>query len=205
MQTLSKGEFARHINVSAGRVSQMISEGIIGRDALEGEGRMARVVVARAVEQIRRRRDVGQASGNGLMTRLDDPEPRLTPAPDGLASTLASRSDDLAEKIQQQRLEDLQRKNRLAAIEEHRQVGALIQADDMKREVAKAVQDVISVFLGMAPDLANAIAAKFGVPQRDVLFEVRRVMADRRAEASAARRDAAEALPTTVMAEVELQ
>lgn len=204
MQTLSKGEFARHINVSPGRVSQMISEGIIGRDALEGEGRSARVVVALAVEQIRKRRHVGQASGNGLLTRLNDPPPSQV-ASDGPMLSAPSRSDDLAEKIQQQRLEDLQRRNRLAAIDEHRQVGALIPVEDMRREVGKALQDTISVFVGMAPDLANAIAAKFGVPQRDVLFEIRRVMAERRAAASAARRESAQDLPETVTAEVELQ
>lgn len=201
MSLLSKGDFARHIGVSAGRVSQMIASGMIGADALDGEGRSARVVVEKAVEQIRRRRDVGQSLGNGLLTRLDT---ATTPAaPEGLGDTL--RSDDTAEKIQLQRLEELQRRNRLAAIEEQRQLGALVSADDMRREVGKAVQDVLSVFIGMTPDLANAIAAKFGLSQRDVLFELRRVMAEKRAEASAARRDAAEQLPATVEAEVEVE
>jgi hypothetical protein len=201
MDLLSKGDFARHIGVTPGRVSQMISSGMIGADALAGEGRSARVVVAKAVEQIRRRRDVGQSLGNGLLTRLD-----ATPAEasaEGLAAAIKP-PDDTAEKIQLQRLEEMQRRNRLAAIEEQRQLGELVSADDMRREVAKAVQDVLSVFIGMTPDLANAIAAKFGLSQRDVLFELRRVMAEKRAEASAARRDAAEQLPATVEAEVEL-
>ncbi len=201
MELLSKGDFARHIGVTPGRVSQMISSGMIGQDALAGEGRSARVVVAKAVEQIRRRRDVGQSLGNGLLTRLDA-TPAETPT-EGLGAPIKP-PDDTAEKIQLQRLDEMQRRNRLAAIEEQRQLGELVSADDMRREVAKAVQDVLSVFIGMTPDLANAIAAKFGLSQRDVLFELRRVMAEKRAEASAARRDAAEQLPATVEAEVEL-
>jgi hypothetical protein len=70
MQVLSKGDFAAHIGVSAGRVSQYIAAGMIGPDALDGQGRNAKVIVARAVEQIKRKRNIGQALGNGLMTRL---------------------------------------------------------------------------------------------------------------------------------------
>lgn len=36
-QTMSKGEFAKLINVSAGRISQYIASGQIGPDALQGE------------------------------------------------------------------------------------------------------------------------------------------------------------------------
>ncbi|TIX19826.1 MAG: hypothetical protein E5V44_01955, partial [Mesorhizobium sp.] len=69
--TMSKGDFARHINVTPGRVSQYISAGMIGKDALEGEGRSAKIIVSRAIEQIRQRRDISQALNNGLSTRLD--------------------------------------------------------------------------------------------------------------------------------------
>jgi hypothetical protein len=66
---LSKVDFAAHIGVTKGRISQMIASGIIGRDAMQGEGRSARIVVEKAVEQIRTGgmsgRRWGMGSGRG--------------------------------------------------------------------------------------------------------------------------------------------
>lgn len=200
MQLLSKGEFARHIGVSPGRVSQYLTAGIIGADALEGEGRAARIVVHKAVEQIRARRHVGQALGNGLLTRLDDDTPQQqTPRAD-----VEDKGDDLARQIQAERLEQERRKNRLAAIDEARELGRLVEGEALQRAVAKTAQDLVNTFMGMAPDIANAIAARFELPQRDVLHLVRQVMNDKRAAAAQAKRSEAETLPETVEAAVEL-
>jgi len=205
MSLLSKGDFARHIGVTPGRVSQMIAAGLIGADALEGDGRTAKVIVEKAVEQIKLRRDVGQATGNGLLTRLD-----AKPAADdgggdadGLADSLDD-ADDVARLIQLQKLEEIERRNRIAAVGELRDIGRLVAVDDLRREAGRLAQDVMNVFLGMAPDIANAIAAKFNVSPRDALFEVRRVMAEKRADAATSRRDDAMAMPDTVDAEVDL-
>lgn len=200
MQLLSKGEFARHIGVSPGRVSQYLSAGIIGPDALSGKGHTAKVVVEKAVEQIKARRHVGQALGNGLLTRLDDPAP---PAQPDLAASDPTKPAGLAEQIQAERLEQERRKNRREAIEEAQQLGRLIEGEELQRAVAKTAQDLINTFTGMAPDIANAIAAKFELPQRDVLHLVRQVMNEKRGAAAQAARQAAEALPETVDAEVE--
>ena len=54
-------------------------------------------------------------------------------------------------------------------------------------------------------DIANAIAAEFKVPQRDVLLLVRRVMNNKRAQATTALRLAAEEQPEAVDAELELE
>lgn len=198
MPEMSKSEFALHIGVSPGRITQYISAGIIGPDALVGEGRMARIDVERAKAQISKRRHVGQALGNGLATRLTADEPTL-PRPD---SVLPARDPDTAELIQLERLEQERRKNRQASIDEARTLGRLVPAEDMQRAVAGATQRLVNTFTGMAPDIANAIAAKFGLPQRDVLHLVKQVVNDKRAAAAQAERAAGEQMPETVEAVV---
>ena len=196
MPEMSKSEFALHIGVSPGRITQYISAGIIGPDALVGEGRTARIDVDRAKAQISTRRHVGQALGNGLTTRVSATTPQL---PD---TQLSPRDPDTAELIQLERLEQERRKNRQASIDEARMLGQLVPADDMQRALAASVQKLVNTFTGMAPDIANAIAAKFGVPQRDVLHLVKLVIGEKRVIAAQLERDAATAMPETVEAVV---
>lgn len=196
MPEMSKSEFALHIGVSPGRITQYISAGIIGPDALVGEGRTARIDVDRAKAQISTRRHVGQALGNGLTTRV---AATTTQLPD---TQLSQRDPDTAELIQLERLEQERRKNRQASIDEARMLGQLVPADDMQRAVAGTAQKLVNAFTGMAPDIANAIAAKFGVPQRDVLHLVKQVIGEKRAIAAQIEREAATAMPETVEAVV---
>jgi hypothetical protein len=68
---MSKSAFAKHCHVSPGRVSQWISAGTIGPDAIVGEGQRALINVPVALEQLRLRLDPTQRfSLNGLSTRL---------------------------------------------------------------------------------------------------------------------------------------
>lgn len=201
---LSKSDFARHIGVSPGRVSQYLRDEIIGRDALSGEGRSARIVVEKAVEQIRTRRHVGQATGNGLQTRLDDAPPADAGAAAAGLDEVVSK-DDVAKQIQREKLQQEQRRNRREAIDEAAQLGQLIAVEDFRREVGKTAQTLVTTFMGMAPDIANAIAAEFKVPQRDVLLLVRKVMNAKRAQATTALRLAAEELPEMIEGELEAE
>ncbi|CAN7584809.1 hypothetical protein LJR016_004306 [Devosia sp. LjRoot16] len=189
---MSKGDFAGEVGVTPGRISQYIAAGIIGPDALVGEGRSARIRVELAKQQIAARRHVGQGLGNGLLTRLDQAEPTGdVPAP-------VLKTDDPAKLIQLERLEQEKRRNRRETIEEAATLGRLVPADDMQREIARTAQKVVNTFAGMAPDIANAIAAKFGLPQRDVLHLVKQVMNDKRATAAQLERNAAGEMPATV-------
>lgn len=196
---MSKGDFAAHIGVSPGRISQMIASGIIGREALRGEGRGARIIAEIAKQQIGERRHPGQAMGNGLLTDIgaDETEPR--PAAE---SPSPLTKDDPAKQILVERLEQEQRKNRMARIEEAKQLGQLVPAEDMQRAIGKALSDQLAVFTGMAPDIANAIAAKFELPQRDVLHLVRQVMSEKRGAAAAKIKAAGVQMPATVEAEL---
>lgn len=71
--TVSKAAFAEMCNVHPSRVSHWIKDGRINGDAIAGEGRGARIVVAVAQKQLKGRLDPYQmlATGNGAGTRLD--------------------------------------------------------------------------------------------------------------------------------------
>jgi hypothetical protein len=189
---MRKGEFAAEIGVSAGRVSQYIKAGIIGPDAMVGQGRSARIIVKLARQQIMARRDPGQALGNGLLTRLEQGEKEET---GGAGNEARPPADDPGRLIQMERLERERRNNRIAAVEEAKSQGHLVEADALVREVGRVSQTLVNTFMGMAPDIANAISAQFGVPQRDVVHTVRRVMSERRANIARAQNSEAEKLP----------
>jgi len=194
MQTMTKADFARHIGVSDVRVSQYVRDGIITADALYGEGRSARIIVDKALEQVSARRHVGQALSNGLTTKLSFDRPPVGDGP------LSPRDPDTAELIQLERLTQERRKNRLAEIEEEERLGRLIPVADFNREIGKISQALVNTYNGMAPDIANAFAAKFGISQRDALHLVRQVMSEKRAVAAEQLRQAGSEMPETIEA-----
>ena len=73
LATVSKAEFAEMSNVHPSRVSHWIKDGKIRGDAIAGEGRNARIVVAVAQKQLKSRLDPYQRlpGANGAGTRLD--------------------------------------------------------------------------------------------------------------------------------------
>lgn len=196
MLVMTKADFARRIGVSDTRISQMIRERIIGPDALEGEGRGARIRVELAEAQIAERRHPGQALGNGLETKVAEsaPVPSSEPgaAPDG----------SLARLLQEERLEAEKRRNRIAARDEALALGQLVSAEDMRAEMGRLAQAIEDENAGMLVDFATAIAGQFGLDQRDLLHLLRKVRNEKKAQAAERARTRATELPAT--AETEL-
>ncbi|RWQ35512.1 MAG: hypothetical protein EOS20_18575 [Mesorhizobium sp.] len=191
MQTLSKGDFAAHIGVTPGRVSQYISSGMIGPDALDGQGRTAKVIVAKAVEQIRRRRDIGQALGNGIATRLDL-EPVEPDAPASSSTGQLPRTSNVDDELKQERLQAERRRNRIAAEDEALRRGQLVEAKQAAAETTKALLAQKAIFERMIPILASTIAEQFNLPERDVKHALNKSFSDQsRAAAELVRRRAA--------------
>lgn len=191
---MSKSDFAAHIGVSAGRVSQMLASGMIGPECLDGEGRAAKIKVGLAVEQIKLRRDPGQALGNGIGTQLFGSSPASqseSPKPTQV------RENDVAHQIQLERLESERRKNRQAALDELAAQGRLVPADQVRAEMTKLARQVDETNGAMLADFATAIASEFGVPQRDVLHLLRKVRNEKKAAAAERGRAAASELPET--------
>lgn len=196
MQVLSKGDFAREVGVSPGRVSQWIAEGKIGPDALDGEGRSAKIIVERALEQIKARRDVGQSLGNGIGTRVFGAAGTATDQPTSTAPPL--RTDDVAYQIQLERLKSERRKNERDAVEEATRRGKLVPADDVRAQMARLARQVDEVNAAMLVDFASAIAGKFSLPQRDVLHLLREVRNEKKGVAAQVAKEQSENVPATV-------
>jgi hypothetical protein len=206
--TLSKGDFAKRIGVSPGRVSQYIAAGMIGPSALDGEGRNAKVIVAAAVEQIRQRRDIGQSLGNGLSTKLDlEPEEsggEREPAAERTSGDGGgTKTPTVDDEIKQERLQAERRRNRVAAQDEALRLGHLVEGVRVKAEMTKLARSIDDEYAAMLQDFAEAITAQFHVPQRDVLHLLRRVRIDKKAAAAERARRRAAGLPEMVEAIVE--
>lgn len=198
---VSKGEFARLANVTPGRVSQWLSERKIDGDAIDGEGRGARIRVGVAMAQLKKRLNSDQRFANGLTTNLEPPAGVVQPAP--AEAAIAPRKDDVADQIQQQRLEQLQRTNRREAIEEAAAAGRLTDAEAARQQMGRLAARMITVFEGALADFAAAIAAEYKLPQRDVLHKMRGEFTKVRAGAAATLKQQADELPELAAVEIE--
>lgn len=173
--------------MSAGRVSQWISEKKIGPEALVGVGRSAKIIVAIAQRQIRARTDSGQAFGNGLGTRLD-PAPAFDPRRVSAAAEDEEGDDALADpldkQIKREKLEALQRTNRIAAADEAAKQGFYTAAADARRQMTAVAAQVLRVFEGSIPEMADKFAARFKVEGREVNLFLAEFFRDVRDEAA---------------------
>ncbi|MEF2553243.1 hypothetical protein VQ042_18080 [Aurantimonas sp. A2-1-M11] len=203
-RTLSKGEFAAEIGVSAGRVSQMIAEGKIGQDAMAGSGRTARIRVDVAKHQIAARRDPGQALGNGLGTRVETAAPIAAESLDEAAGirmpsdSPAIGGDSFDAQFKREKLAEIQRRNRKAAEEEAERRGRFIEAADARTQMTRVAAAMLSSFEGSLQIMATAITSKYGMPQRDVLHLLRSEFRGFRESEAKRFRTEADGLPETV-------
>ncbi|MBG6211531.1 hypothetical protein IWQ49_006219 [Labrenzia sp. EL_126] len=203
---VTKGEFAKFINVSRSRVSQYIAEGKIYGDALVGTGRGAKINRPIAQEQLRRVLHIGQMIGNGLETNLtglgqpaeptfdqvppqgEEPKPEL-PDP---------RVPSIEDKLKQERLFQEQIRSRKAAEDEEKRKGRFTPTEEVRASNTRIAVQMIQTFEGSLPTMAAKIASKFELPVRDVLHELRSEFTEMRGRAAEASRAKAEALPAAV-------
>lgn len=201
-QLVSKGEFAAMINVSPGRVSQFIAAGQISRDAMVGSGQRAKINVERAKSDLRLTLDVSQRLGNGSETNIE-PSPGVTgtAAASVIDPDSAPRGAD--HEIKLQKLEQLRRANRNAAVAEARDAGLLTDTVASKAELGRVASAMLDVFEGSINDMAMAIAAQFELPQRDVKHLLRGVFRQTRETAAKQMRDKAITLPEMTQIVIE--
>lgn len=191
LNTVTKGEFAKLVNLSPGRVSQMISEGKL-TDCLVGEGRDARIDAPKAIEKLKLRRDPGQALGNGAKATL------VAPATQAFAAAPQSESDDISLKLQRAKLQEAEFRNRKLREEERAREGFYVRAEDVQAETAKLATRLLQLFEGGLTDVATEISSAFKVPQRDVLHLLKKRFRDVRTNVSAELAEEAAALPGTI-------
>ena len=202
-QTVSKGEFAALLGVSPGRVSQYITERKIFGEALDGEGRRARIRPDVARAQLVKTLQPSQRLGaNGARPRATEPAsaakpaaierlapgdtpPPRTPAADPVHDELA------AERLKQQRIKTAQ-----AEREEALASGRYMLTDEARREMGRAVVEAFKVMDQGLRDMSAAMAEQFGIPQRDAHHALTRAFREVRARAAEGFRAEAAAEPT---------
>lgn len=209
MPTFTKTEFAERRHVTKARVSQWIKEGKIPPEALVGEGRNAKIDEDIALQHLNRGLDPDQRAGHGLGTNLT-PAPIAAIAPaasapigegqpvDQGAAAPAAVVDDRQDRVLDARLEDLQRRNRRAAVEEAAANGRLTPTDEARRETAQEVRHALLRMDGALVTFATAIAAEYKLPQRDVLHILRAKWREERVAGAIDARERAGSVPETV-------
>lgn len=169
MDVRTKSEFANLCNVSAARVSQWIGEGKISGNALIGEGRKARVNVEIALQQVGIRRDVGQAFGNGLKTRLDLGDEFPNHNKDINFHSSAAIANNAQEKIVIEKLRQSQITTAQLERKEKEYRGEYIKADELQVSVNKAVSLAMRVMDSALQDMAMKLSSEFEINNRDAL------------------------------------
>jgi hypothetical protein len=174
-----KSEFAALRNVSPGRVTQWITSGQIGRDALVGEGRDARVRVAVANQHLRECLDPSQRFGlNGITTRLDAaaPAPKAVEptSPDAPSSAPPSPLVDTVEtRIKAEKLRQAELTTRRAEEQDRLSRGVYVLARDAREESTKLAAKLLEAIDGALPDMAADFASQHKIPTRDALHLLR--------------------------------
>ncbi|AXS39255.1 hypothetical protein [Breoghania sp. L-A4] len=206
---VSKGEFAKLINVTPGRVSQYITEGKLTADAFDGSGRSAKVRVEQACRQLKLRLDISQRLGNGITTRLEPQVPLMAMPAAQPARVFEPREPEedvsVEAQLKREKLREAQYRNRKAAEEEEARKGRLTETVAARAQMASVAAGMLQVFEGSLADIASAVAAKFSVPQRDVLHLLRAEFRNLRDRASEQTRRRQEEMPETLSTRIEAE
>ena len=201
---VSKSEFAKLCNVSPSNVTHWISDGKLSGAALVGEGRSARIRVEVALRQVNLRRDVGQALGNGIGTRLAPSRPASAPDEGGddadpLDGWPADGTGDAIDrKLKAAKLEAVERVNRIEAVKEAASQGAYTDTGSVRSEMGKIAGQMMRIFEGALPEIATAIAAEFKIEARDVTHALNEQFRKVREQAATAAAQHAQTHPETV-------
>lgn len=199
-ELLSKGQFAARIGVSPGRISQMISEGKIGAEAIEGTGLRAKIKVDVALQHLKQRLDPNQRFGlNGITTRLDQP---AEPKPEELRQPSSPPPDlplidPVEDRIKREKLRQAELVTARLEREDRAAHGAYLRTETAREEMVRIAGALMTIFEGSLQDISGALAAQFGISSRDALHLLRQEFRKVRERASAAHREAAIALLET--------
>ncbi|KSV64068.1 hypothetical protein N185_35465 [Sinorhizobium sp. GW3] len=182
-EVMTKSAFAAHVGVSAGRISQYIAERKIHGEALEGEGRNAKIRTAVAIEQLKRTLDPSQRFGaNGTATRsaptsTGDEQGETTLRPPARERPLEPFVDEVAaEKLKQQKITTARMER-----EEALELGRYMLTVDARRELGKAVAEAFKVMEQGIPEMAKALAAQFEVSTHDAMHVMLKAFREHRA------------------------
>lgn len=164
---LNTTELAQKLNLSKGRISQLVGSGKLD-GCFSGAGRDRRFDLDRVKAALQQRLDFGQMMGNGAATRRaledlpDEDEPAVkkqasTPR-DGaeLPATDAGRYEMARAQKAEEEARALRRRNQEAE-------GTFVLASEVRREVARTVAQEVAEFEAVLRAGARDIADRLGV------------------------------------------
>ncbi len=195
-QTVSKGEFAAMIGVTPGRVSQYIADRKIFGDAIEGDGRRARIRAQVAASQLKLTLDPAQRLGaNGVAGRHE----RIATAESAPASRpeLKTQPAELDE-IAAERLKQMRLKTAAAERDEALANGRYMLADAARMEMGRVATEAFKVMEQGLRVMAEQLADQFGLPQRDLHLALQKSFRTVRERAASRQRAEAEGEPLLV-------
>ncbi len=175
MSTLmTNADFARAVGVTPGRVSQWKAEGKITPAALIDQDGRTMIDAERACEDLGRRLDLSQMSGNGATTRLAglfEAEPQEERGSGPLVITPGSELA-VAERYQQEKLREIEFRNRAAAKREAEEAGVYVRTIHHQQAVARVTGLILREFETAVPEMASALAGRFELQIKDVTREL---------------------------------
>lgn len=190
MQTLNATELAARLNLSKGRISQLVSEGRLA-GCFSGDGRSRRYDPEMVAQKLKGSLDQGQALGNGAKTSAaisemlaTDPadRPVAKGQPKSSDGALPEDDNDGYRLARQQKLsEEVRRIRRQNELDE----GTMVLVSEVERQVAKVLRQEIAQVEEALRTGARAVADKLGVDFREVrqiLLQVWRAQRQARSE-----------------------
>jgi hypothetical protein len=182
MKMLKASELAEALELTPGRISQLVSEGKLD-GAFSGAGRDRRFDLIKSAELLGRRLDIGQRLGNGARSERArqeilaagaggaQPPSDMTPAAASGASAAAPTSLSDYERARTEKAqEEARRMRRLNAEAE----GMFVLADEVARQVRRQIGQEVSEVATYIRDTSRVLADRFDVDAR----AVRQVMLD---------------------------
>jgi len=210
MQTLNATELAARLNLSKGRISQLVSEGRL-EGCFSGDGRSRRYDPEMVAQKLRGSLDQGQALGNGAKTRAAISDMLATPPADSPAPRAASKPSDGAlpeddsdgyRLARQAKLsEEVRRIRRQNELDE----GTMVLVSEVDRQVAKVLRQEIAEVEEAMRTGARAVADKLGVDfraVRHILLEVWRAQRQTRSDVLGDMAEAATPTETEAAADI---
>lgn len=174
MSGLTTTQLAEKLNLTKGRISQMVKSGHLD-GCYHGEGRNRRFDLAKAAERLKRNLDPGQMLGNGAKTKKQL-EAALTgsaedPKHPAGASELPEKDISRYELARIQNAEeDLRRKRRESAAAE----GTMVLASEVQQQIGRIMAQEIAEFEAVMREAASVVADTHGLDAR----EIRQVLND---------------------------
>jgi transcriptional regulator with XRE-family HTH domain len=202
MSGLTATQLATKLDLSKGRISQLVTEGKLD-GCYKGDGRSRRFDLAACANALNRKLDPGQMMGNGARTRQTLREIEETDSPVEAPQDVPERDSAPLRTTDQARYEMART---LKAEEEARKLrrlnaqddGTLVLADQAGREARRALAAELAQFENVLRNAARAVADKMGVDfktARQIMIDVWREHRGARAQQLDHEAEAAEMVP----------